>query len=156
MGARGPKPKPSHIKLMEGTYRKDRVPKNEPRPKARAPSCPAWLSAEGKAEWKRQVGELSELGLLSTLDRGALTVVCEAWSDFMEASKLVDKHGRISVTDNGNVIQHPAVGMKNKAAQLYLKACSEFGMTPAARTRVEAAAPEKEEPGDEERFFGTA
>lgn len=39
MGQRGPKTKPTELKLMQGTYRKDRAPENEPKPNA-PPSLP--------------------------------------------------------------------------------------------------------------------
>lgn len=152
MGKRGPTPKPSHLKVVEGTYRKDRAPKNEAKPELVVPDPPEWLDTEAKTEWDRQVTELSTLGLVSNLDRGALVVVCEAWSDFVAAAELVRGSKRIAVTSNGNIIQHPAVGMKNTAAQIYLKACAEFGMTPAARTRVEAVQPEGDKESKWQRF----
>lgn len=152
MGKRGPKPKPTHLKVVEGTYRKDRAPKNEAMPEPAVPDCPEWLDEEARTEWERICAELARLGLVSNMDRGGLALVCQAWSDFRAATELVQASGTLATTSNGNIIQHPAVGMKNKAAQLYLKACSEFGMTPAARTRVEAMQPDADEGSPWERF----
>lgn len=152
MGKRGPKPKPTHLKVVQGSYRKDRAPKSEAKPQPIVPSAPENLDPVARAEWERTVDELAALGLASRIDRGALAVVCEAWSDFVAASELVKASKRIIETSNGNLIQHPAVGMKNKAAQLYLKACAEFGMTPAARTRVEAMTPDSEAENPWDRF----
>lgn len=50
--ARGRKPKPTHLKLIAGTFRKDRSSKNEPKPEL-AISVPPELSDDAKLEWGR-------------------------------------------------------------------------------------------------------
>ena len=51
---RGRKPKPVELKLLEGTYRKDRAPAGPP-PASRAgtPHCPDWFDEERRTEWKK-------------------------------------------------------------------------------------------------------
>jgi P27 family predicted phage terminase small subunit len=48
------------------------------------------------------------------------------------------RHGRglMIMTGNGTLIQHPAVGIANQAMKEMIKIAGEFGMTPAARTRL--------------------
>ena len=48
--------------------------------------------------------------------------------------------GLVERTSNGNRIINPLVGAANRAMQLMLKAAAEFGMTPAARSRVDVDA----------------
>lgn len=45
--------------------------------------------------------------------------------------------GLTFITDKGNVIQHPAVGIANQAKKDMLKFAQELGCTPAARTRIQ-------------------
>src|SRR5574340_896607 len=56
-------------------------------------------------------------------------------------------------TMNGNVIQHTLVGTANKAMQDMVRYAVEFGMTPSARSRVNASPDGKEEDAYKE-FFG--
>lgn len=51
---RGRKPKPTELKVLEGTFRKDRAPAAPP-PATRegTPHCPAWFNEERVKEWKK-------------------------------------------------------------------------------------------------------
>ena len=89
--------------------------------------------------------ELHELGILSKLDRAALAALCEAWARWRKATEVLQKQadedqdgtgGLLIKTAMGNVIQNPIVGIINKSAADIIRISSEFGMTPAARSRV--------------------
>lgn len=153
MGKRGPAPKPTHLKVVEGTYRKDRAAKNEPRPEPGAPNCPTWLHREAKREWRRIVPELERLGLLTELDRAALAAYCQSYADWYEAERRIRRSGTIQVTDTGYIAPHPAVGQKNQAMQRMKQYLALFGLSPSDRTRV--SAPEREETSDPLRDFLT-
>lgn len=140
MGRRGPPPKPTATKVLQGTFRKDRAPAHEPKPKATLPACPQWLTPAARKEWRRVAKELAALGLLSELDRTALAMYCQALAEYLEAKAIVGDEGITTLTDKGNVIQHPAVGVRNNAWQRVLKAAAEFGMSPSSRTRVSVPA----------------
>ena len=43
MGARGPAPEPTALKILAGNPGKRKLPENEPQPQG-TPICPAWLS----------------------------------------------------------------------------------------------------------------
>lgn len=115
------------------------------------PSCPAALSREGKAEWKRVTKELDAMGLLAKVDRGALTAYCEAWEEFVLLLKKVRSEGPVVYTDKGNAIQNPTLGAKNNAAQRVMKFAAQFGMTPVARAKLET-----KEQGDDDAFAAFA
>ena len=53
MGRRGPPPKPTHIRLLEGNPSKRPINRREPQPEKGAPPCPRWLTAEARVAWKR-------------------------------------------------------------------------------------------------------
>jgi len=61
--------KPKQLKIVQGTYRKDRANPHEPKPQPRIPSCPWELCDTAKKEWRRLAPELHQLGLLTALDR---------------------------------------------------------------------------------------
>ena len=135
MGKRGPAPKPTALKELEGTARKDRATTNEPRPDVRIPSTPNWLGKDAKREWRRITKELEAVGMISQLDRTTLALYCQALEEYLEAAAEVDKEGLTAITSKGTLIQHPVVGIRNDAWRRVLKAAAEFGMTPSSRTR---------------------
>lgn len=143
MGARGPKAKPTALKIVQGTYRADRAAANEPVPQSGVPSCPTWLAPDGKREWKRLADELAALGLLSEVDRTALALYCQAFAEYREAARIVKAKGLTTVSDKGNVLQHPAVSIRNDAWRRVMKAAADFGMTPASRSRI--SVPERDD-----------
>lgn len=137
--------KPTHLKVLQGTYRPDRAPKNEPMPDPETPSCPSWLHPEAKREWRRLVPHLEKLGLLTRVDRAALAAYCQLYARWWEAEREIRVHGMVQYTETGYATQRPEVGIANQALKQLKVYLAEFGLSPAARTRIDAptAPPEK-------------
>lgn len=145
---------PTNLKLVKGTLRKGRQ-KNEARPVMEVPPVPSQLSDEAKVEWGRIAQDLAQLGLLSRIDRAALAAYCEAWSDYLDATEKVARLGKVIKTgtktiqkldgsietSGGNFVENPYFSIKKRAAELMHKFLVEFGMTPAARSRIDAEPP---------------
>jgi len=140
VATRGRKPKPTELKLLEGNPGKRPLNKNEPKPEKKAPRCPSWLEPEAKKEWKRMAKTLEAIGVLTQVDAAAFAGYCQAYARWKEAEEFLSKHGTIFKTPSGYIQQVPQVSI----AQTYLKVmkdfCSEFGLTPAARTRIQVDA----------------
>ncbi len=126
MARRGPAPKPTALRVIEGNPGKRPLNLREPKPRPIAPSCPTWLSQEAKREWKRVAPELERLGLLTGLDRSALAAYCIAWSHLHKAEKGMQARGVIS----------PYFTVVQRSAETVRKFCSEFGLTPSSRGRM--------------------
>lgn len=145
MAGRGRKPKPGELRKLEGN-RGNRPINDAVKPPRgdRPPDAPAHLTADARAEWKRVARGLWDLGLLTAIDVGALAAYCQAWARWKNAEKLIEKAkkaypaggGLFVETTNGNLIQHPAVGIANRAMADMVKFAAEFGMTPSGRTKV--------------------
>ena len=135
MGKRGPAPTPTNIVDLRGNPGKRALNRNEPEPTPGA-NCPTWLDPEAKREWRRIAPELERLELLTIVDRAALAAYCQLYARWYRAEKIVKKDGMTIGTTKGNMIQHPAVGIANQAMKQMHQLMSEFGMTPAARTRI--------------------
>lgn len=146
--------KPTHLKLLEGTFRKDRAPKREPKAPKGHPTPPSYLGRVAKAEWRRIIPLLAEMQILSKADRSVIAAYCQAWQRLQEFERAIDEHGPTFVTEKGYVCQRPEVAMAHKQATLVRQLAAELGLTPAARSRIEV--PEKEPPKDqtEELLFG--
>jgi len=147
MGRRGPAPQPTNIRILHGNPSKRALNKQEPQPRRERPSCPRWLIGEAHKEWKRVVPELDRLGLLTIVDRAALTTYCQAWARYVEAEAMLSQYGSVLKAKNSDYIQVSPYATISKQNALLVKAfCQEFGLTPASRTRISApkAAPESD------------
>ena len=82
------------------------------------------------------VGELTILGVLSSFDRGPLAAYCTAYALWIEAIEMVQKHGAMIKSPKGFPIQSPYLSTVNRQAEIMLRIASEFGFTPANRSRI--------------------
>lgn len=135
---RGAKPTPTKLKLLKGTARSDRFNRNEPKPSRAIPSCPRELGDEARREWRRISKELDGLGLLTKVDRAALSLYCDAWGRWVEALEALKTYGVVMKSPNGYPTQSPYLSIANKAAEQIRLLLGEFGLSPSARSRVHA------------------
>jgi P27 family predicted phage terminase small subunit len=143
---RGRKPKPTALKVVAGTDRADRRNDNEPRFNPEIPTPPPFLSDEAKVEWGRVCDALYGAGVLSKTDRAALAAYCQAYGRWQQAEAALAlmsardnvTKGLMIKTTNGNAVQNPLVGTANKAMADMVRYAAEFGMTPSARSRINA------------------
>lgn len=144
----GRPPKPTHMKLLEGNPGKRALPAKEPKPPRKIPTCPRHLDKPARAEWRRITKLLDSLGMISELDRATLAVYCQTWSDLMQLEeylKTIPVSKRVFRTAAGYYQQIPQVGMVNKLRSELRAYITEFGLSPAARTRIQVEKPEKVE-----------
>ena len=130
--------KPTALKELAGNPGKRALNKDEPKPKQKRPSCPKHLVGEARREWGRMSKQLFELGLLTEVDRAALAGYCQAWARWVQAEEEMGKKDfkMISLTDSGYPVVSPWMGIANQAMKQMLRFLTEFGMTPASRSRV--------------------
>lgn len=131
-----PRPKkPEALKNLEG----DRSKEGEvstPKPKQGAPTPPHWLKAESLAEWGRIVPELEAIGLLSVVDRSALTAYVTSWATFAECAQDIEARGVMVPGRDGDLVKNPSVAMQRDALQQIKVWVTEFGLTPSARAKM--------------------
>jgi P27 family predicted phage terminase small subunit len=157
----GTKPKPTHLKLIEGNRGKRPLNRKEAKIAPALPAPPAHLTVDALEEWNRVAHWLHQIGLLSEVDRAALAAYAQAYGRWVQAERAIAKMaekdqltgGLMIKTSNGNAIQNPLVGTANKAAADMMRYAAEFGMTPSARSRISAETSSQDaDPAD--RFFG--
>lgn len=155
----GPAAKPTNIKKLEGNPGKRALNDKEPQPAPAIPRCPSFIKGPARKEWKRIAAELYQLGLLTCIDRAALAGYCIAWGQLEEVeaelarmkksarglAKLKKKNpgmkdsisnGMVTITSNGNAVIEPLLSVRKQAMEQMHKFLTEFGMTPASRTRI--------------------
>jgi P27 family predicted phage terminase small subunit len=128
--------------MLTGNPGKRPLNGDEPKPEASAPECPPELSPLARKEWDRLAGELGALRMLTNLDRGALAAYCSAYALWAEANEALQKYGVMIKSPQGFPIQSPYLSVANRQAEIMMRIASEFGFTPASRSRI-ATPPEK-------------
>ena len=132
----GRKPKPTALKLIQGTARADRANHREPTPNGDLSIAPAWMTESQKAGWQYAINNAPR-GLLKLLDQSALTVWVLAEDIHRQAAEKLEENGLLTAAPNtGMLIQSPYLPIINKQAAIMLKAASELGFTPTARSRI--------------------
>jgi P27 family predicted phage terminase small subunit len=114
--------------------KKRHVSEKEPKP-TRILEGPPQLAPAARQEWDRIVGELTRLGVLSSFDLGTLVIYCNAFALYFEAMEMVNRHGAMIKSGNGFPMQSPWLSAANKHADTMMRIASEFGFTPASRSR---------------------
>jgi len=156
MGKPGPTPKPTALKVLEGNPGKRPLPKNEPQPgDVTRIKPPSYLPPLAKKEWKVILPQLQALGLISDLDIYGLAAYCNAYATWVDALGEIKKHGSLVMSPNGYPMPSPWIKISRDALAEMMQWLKEFGMTPAARSRVSVEAGD-DEPDDLEKLFREA
>jgi P27 family predicted phage terminase small subunit len=162
---RGRKKKPTVIKLVTGNPGRYPLNKKEPKPEAGCPEAPEWLSEKAKTAWPRVAQMLVDMGVLAVNDALGLEALCEAYAEVREAREslkkpitLTDAEGNsyevakggeltyVTVGKFGPMIRvRPEIAVISDADRRLRSLLSEFGMTPAARARVQVLDDREEE-----------
>jgi P27 family predicted phage terminase small subunit len=137
MGKRGPPPKPSKLKQLQGSYRPDRAAPNEMAPPPGVPDRPAWLDAEARKEWDRVVPQLVAVGVLTSLDGSMLANYCAAHSLAVRATRRYQEDGlMIDGPREGVKVKHPMIQVAKEARAQARLIGDEFGLTSSSRSRI--------------------
>ncbi|RZI62338.1 MAG: phage terminase small subunit P27 family [Rubrivivax sp.] len=127
-------------------------------PEVEMPGCPRHLLPEARKEWKRIGAELERYGLVSKLDRSALSLYCQAWARLVWAEEEIQRQmgicaekraaaeargeewaggdGMTVMTPNGHMTYSPHWVIANKAAQQVRDFLGMFGLSPETRSKV--------------------
>jgi P27 family predicted phage terminase small subunit len=141
---RGRRSRPTRLKLLTGNPGKRALNANEPTPEPAIPECPVELGPVARREWDRLVIELSALRMLTHLDRAALAAYCGAYAMWAEATEAIQKYGTMVKSPSGYPQQSPYVSIANRQAEIMMRIASEFGFTPASRSRISAPAADEQ------------
>lgn len=136
MATRGRKPKPTALKILEGTNRG--APKREPTAPPGAPVMPERLSVEplAVAKWQELVPILLGMNVLTTGDGEALATLCEVYAAAQACLLELRATGPVIRTDLGGVKPNPAGPLYKGLVSLQSSLMTEFGLTPSSRVRL--------------------
>jgi P27 family predicted phage terminase small subunit len=137
----GRRPKPPHLKLLQGNPGKRPIPKGGPKVPAGMPKPPTHLNAEARAVWARVAPRLHEAGLLTPIDAEALGAFCVCAARVAEAEQALATEGPLVPGRGGTMKASPWVAIANQARRQMLSLAAEFGLTPSSRSRIRVEPP---------------
>ena len=132
----GRKCKPTAIKILEGNPGKRKLNAYEPRPTKKAPPCPTWLDKEARREWRRLAKSLEAMGVLTEADAAVFAAYCQAYGRWKQAESKITDGNLVFLTPSGYPQQNPYLSIAQQNMKLMHSFASEFGLTPASRSRI--------------------
>lgn len=138
----GRRPKPTVLKLITGNPGKRAINRDEPNAGRITSGCPEHLHSSGKEAWNKLSVLLDSMGVLTEADTFTLERLCDCYTDILECRILIEQDGRtytVIGSDGNAIIKHnPAVAQLRAADSQFKSYLVEFGLTPAARSKVKA------------------
>ena len=130
--------KPDVLKKLHGTARKDRLTKSTAIPVG-MPTRPIGLSSQATRVWKSLGPKLHDLGLLAQIDQSTFAVYCQAYADWLELTRILNKLGVrnwYSETESGYRQVIPEVAVRDKAYHVMQRLETRFGLDPSSRSGI--------------------
>ncbi len=148
-GRSGRPKKPTILKSIQGTLRKDRTNPDEPAPARGIPQPGDHLSDGARDEYFRLAELLDAMKVLTKADVVTLELAAQALDEYHQAKRITDLEGvtytetvEIYNDDEDKVITktiikaHPAVSIASDAWKRASSMLARFGLDPANRSRV--------------------
>jgi phage terminase small subunit len=155
MGLRGPAPKPTGIRVLEGNPSKRPLPENEPQYDCGIPAPPKGISRAAKRIWDDLANEMAFSGVLRRVDQRSLWQLAEDEAlleeGYVGLRKMANALKAEAKKQGKNLPAGPIfalLGMTNgrlamsairDLASRVIIERREFGLTPASRSRISAS-----------------
>ena len=123
------------MKLLSGHKRHAKnIP--EVRSIVKFPKPPRHLGKEAKRAWKRFGPVLAATKILNGLDLLAFEQLCGSYGELREAEIKIHEDGPVIPDKKGSLKTNPWLRVRNGARATFLKLCSQFGMNPDSRGKI--------------------
>lgn len=158
----GRKALPANVHLLRGNPSKlsaAQLIDETLRPEVVVPKRPRHISGKAATEWRRLGPHLEKLGLISEIDHIAFEIVCKLYARWVYVEEKIDELQAAHDDDRGLVHVKPS-GMHTLSVWLKESILltdrlrvmlAEFGMSPAARSRVTRSDPQLGLPGVDDK-----
>ena len=154
MGLRGPAPKPTGVRILEGSRAHRPLPENEPQYTPGVPRKPKKISRYAKLVWDELVAEMEPANVLRSVDQRALwqlaedeALLAEAYAGLWKMVRALQDKAKsegkelpggplfalVSMT-SGRLAMNV---IRDLGARVLIER-REFGLTPSSRTRISA------------------
>lgn len=137
----GSRPLPTALKLIKGTYQACRDAPNAPDANVplEIPSPPEYLNLRAADIFRQLAVHLIGMKILNAEDTMMLGLLASRLQEVEEHTWTIESEGHTYLAANGLWKARPEVAMRNEAMRHAQSLLIEFGLSPAARSRVSAA-----------------
>jgi P27 family predicted phage terminase small subunit len=146
----GRKRTPDHLKIVAGTDRPDRMNPDAPKPSATLPDAPEWLSGRGAQIFEQLVAIIGPMGIGSSSDAAMLALAASRLEEVEICTAIIEDLGRTytTTTQTGDTMHRsrPEVAQRSEAMRHAQSLLAEFGLSPAARSKVSVSTPDEKNP----------
>ncbi|NPD15755.1 phage terminase small subunit P27 family [Xinfangfangia sp. D13-10-4-6] len=142
----GRKKTPDHLKLVKGTAQKCRMNPEAPAANTGTATAPAWLSERAAELFDQISATLLGMGIASPDDMHVLALAASRIEEVEILTAVIEDAGCTYQTEAGLWKARPEVAMRNEAMRHAQSLLAEFGLTPAARSKVSAGKPAEGNP----------
>jgi P27 family predicted phage terminase small subunit len=146
----GRKRTPDHLKIVAGTDRPDRMNPDAPKPAASLPDAPEWLSTRGAEIFEQLVAIIGPMGIGSSSDAAMLALAASRLEEVEICTAIIEDLGRTytTTTQTGDTMHRsrPEVAQRSEAMRHAQSLLAEFGLSPAARSKVSVSTPDEKNP----------
>jgi len=153
----GRRPIPTALKIATGNPGKRAINRGDAKIKAGIPQPPDDVPDDVRRAWFTLCPLLFSMGVLTPADAIALERLCYCYAEVRQLEAEIAEKGRNQEveTNSGDVMerQRPAVAQLADADRRLKSYLVEFGLTPAARSKVNVSEPEK--PSNATNYFGS-
>jgi P27 family predicted phage terminase small subunit len=156
VGARGPAPKPTRLRVLHGGH-PERINRSEPQPAPLPVEPPPYLSQEARRKWDELAPHLEVMGVLTAVDVDLLAAYCECFARWRRLAQLAASSPPVfrrgakpeggGAKPEGDKAEGDTVLARNplwsqvRDAEAALRVMArEFGFTPSARSGLRAQA----------------
>ena len=127
--------------------------KAEPRPPRGVPPMPKHLPETARQLWRWLAPRLDDSQVLTKVDGPALELLCDAYAEYRAARAVIEAQGATYGLDTevgGTMVRtRPEVGIAADAWRRMRAMLTEFGLTPASRSKVSMVGAVPEDPFEE-------
>jgi P27 family predicted phage terminase small subunit len=138
--------------LIQGNAGKRPLNGAEPQPPREIPPPPEHMTADGRLAWDRLAPMLGQMGVLTTADAIALERLCGCYGEVRRLQTILEIEGGTyetkTVSGDFMIRARPERAMLGDADRRLRGYLIEFGLTPAARSKVRAEGGGKPDPLD--------
>lgn len=133
----GRKPKPSHLKAVQGNAGKRGVNHDEPEGEelTEVPLPPDWLDPIGIQMWEKIGPWLVSSKILTGSDLANLEAYCAAYARWRKAEEDIAIKG-ITVQGMNSEVKNPACTVANESLKQLVTFGSALGLDPSSRSRL--------------------
>jgi P27 family predicted phage terminase small subunit len=146
MGARGPAPKATNMRILEGNPGRLPINHDEPQPEPGA-KCPYWATDGAREVWEEVAPVLITCGILTQADQVMFAAWCDAVANYKLVSAEIEFNTQKSAECDSPVYAQKEIksliASQRNYAELMVRFGTKFGLSPGDRTGLKVSKPKE-------------